>query len=122
MPRACADRGHELREDGSATFAAEVLAGVAQLPFRVRRLLPPRRGVYARLGRVTWEGIGNAMDVTHQSAQERFKTAVGDFQDQLFSPENPDYTGSSGSFVGACTLRHGTPTPPPASSTSGCCG
>lgn len=86
---------YALREDGSATFAGEVVADVARIVGAARRALDAAV-VFARLGRVTWEQVGLALDVTHQSAQERFKPVVERFREELMSPENPDYTGEFG--------------------------
>lgn len=86
---------HVLREDGSATFAGEVVADMARIAATGRRLLE-MAVVYARLGKTTWEQIGAVLDVTHQSAQERFRPAVERFREELLSPENPDYTGEFG--------------------------
>lgn len=86
---------YALREDGSATFAGEVVGDVARIAAAARRALDAAV-VFARLGKVTWEQVGLALDVTHQSAQERFKPLVEQFREELLSPENPDYTGEFG--------------------------
>lgn len=86
---------YALREDGSATFAGEVVGDVARIAAAARRALDAAV-VFARLGKLTWEQVGLALDVTHQSAQERFKPLVEQFREELLSPENPDYTGEFG--------------------------
>ena len=86
---------HVLREDGSATFAGEMVADMARIAATGRRLLD-MAVVYARLGKLTWEQIAMVLDVTHQSAQERFKQSVETFREELLAPENPDYTGEFG--------------------------
>ncbi|RSN05958.1 hypothetical protein DMC63_37745 [Streptomyces sp. WAC 05977] len=86
---------HELREDGSAPSAGSVVGEANRLPGMARRVLEAAV-VYARLGKVTWEEVGGALDVTRQSAQERFDEVVDEFREALLSPEYPDYTGKFG--------------------------
>uniref|UniRef100_UPI003F496DC9 hypothetical protein n=1 Tax=Amycolatopsis sp. CA-293810 TaxID=3239926 RepID=UPI003F496DC9 len=86
---------HELRADGSAPLAGSVVDEANRLPGMARRVLEAAV-VYARLGKLTWEEVGAALDVTRQSAQERFDEAVDRFRTELLSPENPGYTGEFG--------------------------
>ena len=86
---------HELREDGSAPGAGSVVDEANRLSAMTRRVLEAAV-VYARLGRLTWDEVGNALDVRRQSAQERFDEAVDRFREELLSPENPGYTGKLG--------------------------
>jgi len=86
---------HELRADGSAPLAGSVVDEANRLPGMARRVLEAAV-VYARLGKLTWEEVGAALDVTRQSAQERFDETVDGFRAELLSPENPGYTGAFG--------------------------
>jgi hypothetical protein len=86
---------HELREDGAATFGTEHLYDANRLVTQARRVLEAA-AVFTRLGGASWQDIGNALDVTRQSATERFEPAVNQFREALLSPQDPDYTGDFG--------------------------
>ncbi|KZB79635.1 hypothetical protein [Amycolatopsis regifaucium] len=87
---------HELREDGSAPWAGSVVDEANRLSGMARKVLEAAV-VYARLGGLTWDEVGNALDgITRQSAQERFDEAVDRFREELLSPEYPGYTGKFG--------------------------
>lgn len=84
-----------LRPDGSAPSAASTINEVASLGRQARQALI-LAVVTARLGRTTWDEIGQALEVTGPSAQQRFGGDVERFRDELLSPENPHYTGEFG--------------------------
>jgi hypothetical protein len=87
--------GSTLRPDGTAPAAASTISEVAGLVFQARQVLI-LAVVTARLGRTTWEEVGQALEVTGPSAQQRFGGDVERFRDELLSPENPHYTGEFG--------------------------
>jgi hypothetical protein len=86
---------YELRPDGRTEFGTERLYEANRLAGAARRVLDAA-AVFARLGGASWADIGAALDVTRQSAQERFESAVNRFREELLSPKNPDYTGDFG--------------------------
>ena len=89
--------GSALRADGSAPSAASTISEVAGLGSLARQVLI-HAVVTARLGKTTWDEVGQALEVTGPSAQQRFGGDVEKFRDELLSPENPHYTGEFGEF------------------------
>jgi hypothetical protein len=86
---------HELAADGTARSAAGRVEEAAAIVASAQQLLRDAV-VTARLGNVTWDQVGAALDVTGSSAQERFVKVVEQFRLELYSPRDPHYAGEFG--------------------------
>lgn len=87
----------ELLADGRVAYPGERLQAAAGLVFAAEQLLA-QTVVVERLGGVSWERIGAALQTSKQAAHERFSAAERRFRAELARPENPDYSGEIGQF------------------------
>lgn len=81
--------GGGARSDGSWVDDAARLLAQAQRVFTATV-------VAERLGGASWQRIGDVLEMSRQSAHERYAEAEAQFRAELLSPENPDLTGEIG--------------------------